>query len=150
MNKPKICDILGLNIGTKFKIYGEIGVYRIECDGKITESYNNVVVGVISGDVLLRIIQNPNAMVIEISEKELTIAKGLIEMGYGYIARDFCGCLYAYDGEPINIKKDMVYEYANGSDPIRIQDENIFSNIKYESGVCSLKKIIRRENADET
>ena len=105
MQKPRICEILGVNVGQKFNIKGKkysspFYLSEAEVDGSMFLYNNNGISD--NGSMLTVIINNPSLMEIipEYTDEQKEIFKALKTLGYNYIARDSDYSIYAYESKP--------------------------------------------------
>ena len=125
-SKPRICDILGVNVGDKFSLkyfdseYGRPVVFVIEQDGTYTTDPPKVPY---SSYYLLRAINNPELVQRSIkdslTEEDKSFLKAMTTVGAKWISRDgggeYCDviCFWRHDPVAINAsaKEEPIFIY---------------------------------------
>ena len=131
VKKPRICEILGVEVGEKFNIkYSIFSPFKLmNDDGFELKDRNNQSWSV---DSLIKIINNPEWIekLPKWTDEEKEILKALKVLGFGWIARDNnsnINFLYAFSVKPY--KKHNVWI---NEDRIYTLNEKLFSFIKWE------------------
>ena len=104
--KPRICEILGVEVGEKFMLNGLLFEFFINdsgriffCDAAGKQPSGDQICDLINGKY--RIIRKPN-----ITDEEREILKSAKTFIHAeYIARDLDGTLYAFEKKPIRKKE---------------------------------------------
>lgn len=115
-DKPRICEVLGVEVGEQFKISSTKSEYYINECGEMIRIANGFHLG--CGGILETIINHPDRIIHKprFTEEEIARAKNLLEIiGAGTISRPGTGGTFLIaDGKTIALRDDSFFSICPG------------------------------------
>ncbi len=133
--KPKICEILGVDVDEKFRLLDDQeNEFHKNDEYYINDKGRLLLNGYDLSEKLADIINGYNLIIklpfYQFNEDEIIILKGLWLNGYKYIVRDKCGDgLWAYDGKPTQYSD--FYDHSEETDYSVSLNDDFFKNVTF-------------------
>ena len=113
MKKPRLCEILGVDVNEEFILKTEYGEIPIDCKYHISEdgcflsenNFNSPNMGLETINGKFKIVKLP-----KYTDEQKEIFRALKTLGYNYIARDSDYSIYAFEKKPV---KKLKYYWSS-------------------------------------
>lgn len=152
MKKPRLCEILGVEVNENFKIEGwEDACFCVDIDGFFwrqlskeeiadgTDYYKTFI-------ALCEIIEHSELIIrlskpLTYTEQEIAIMRGRVAEGLSWLTRDFAGGLKTFANNP---QRTTGYWEDNCGCPYKIRNINLFPQITFENSPINMKEELMR------